>query len=64
MKASVADLQEAARQSRLTIPLEVAMQCPVLAYCLNKTALIAAKRRSTTPPSKPDFKRLAAGDID
>ncbi|ETF00950.1 hypothetical protein W822_20120 [Advenella kashmirensis W13003] len=63
MKPSIADLQEAARRSRLTIPLEVAMQSPALAYCLNKTALIIAKRRTSTPP-KPDFKRLAAGDID
>lgn len=63
MKPSIADLQEAARRSRLTIPLDVAMQSPALAYCLTKTALIIARRRKTTPP-KPDLKKLAAGDID
>lgn len=63
MKPSIADLQEAARRSKLTIPLDVAMQSPALAYCLTKTALIIAKRRNTTPPLR-DFKKLAAGDFD
>lgn len=64
MKPSRVDLVEAARLARLTIPIDVALSIPALAYCLNQTAMTVAKKRLSTQPARPDFKKLAAGDSD
>lgn len=64
MKPTRTDLIEAARLSRLTLPLDIALSIPALAYCLNKTAQCVAKRRYLKTNQRPDFKKLAAGDPD
>lgn len=64
MNPTRADLLEAARLARLTIPVDVALSIPALAYCLKQTALCVAKRRNTNPHPKTDFKKLSAGDLD
>lgn len=64
MKPSHIDFVEAARLARLSIPLDVAMSIPALAYCLKQTAMCVAKKRLSTQPVAPDFKKLAAGDSD
>ena len=64
MKPTDAELREAHRAARLSIPLEKAMQYPALAICLTKTAEILAKRHRPNASSRPDLKKLAAGDTD
>lgn len=65
MKPTDAELREAHRAARLSMPFETAMQYPALAICLNKTAeVIAKRRRQATASARPDIKKLAAGDTD
>ena len=66
MKPTDAELREAHRAARLSIPLEKAMQYPALAICLTKTAEVIAKRHKSKSNfnARPDLKKLAAGDTD
>lgn len=64
MNPTRADLIEAARLAKLTVPIDVALSMPALAYCLNQTAIRIAKKRLSTKPVRPDFKKRAAGDYE